>query len=304
MPGRANWNPTQARQGGGGIEAGKYRVTAAKTQNLKSEYRPNQLNLVLTVATLDAAGHPVRDAEAQELRVSFGEKSLADFHPGFAATAEADTVDDRGDGIDAEGNTIYMLNETQFNKSCGAIVFLESLRKQGFPEAILNRTYAPDLIGLDFELATMTPKECNDKYGLRLNTKPMKDKDDPTKEVSITYKVVKTWLNPTYLGGTSTPAASASTGATNEASATTSESVDAIATRVLHIIAERKKGQTVKSPAALLGFFTNEYSKVTPKLPPTMLAVCQAKLKDEDFLITALSEIGATMTGCVTTFPA
>jgi len=295
MP-KASFNPDLAKQGGGGVEAGKYRVKSAKTQNIKTDFRPNQLYLVLDLITLDANWQPVREAEQQDMRLSFGQESLKHYRPAVAKNeTDLDPVP-QSDEPDAEGNTVHMLDSEPFNKSTAAMVFLESLAKQGFPKATLNNAYAPDFAGLEFELASYSPKDCNDKFGMRLNTKPVKDKDDSTKTIDITYKVATKWNNPNYLSGNSSTTSSTSTAATQSTStgAASVESPEDLTTKVLKLVAERKKGSEIKSMQALFGFVTNEYTKHNPKLPPSQLAAVQSLVKNPEFVAEKFAEIGVT----------
>src|ERR1700733_3909221 len=105
MP-RASMNPDKAKQGGGGIEAGNYRVTGARYQNLKTDYKSKHLALIFDLAVLDKDGAPVRDADPVLMPLGFGEKSLESFHPGQADSIDAEP-EDVGDDVDAQGNTVY-----------------------------------------------------------------------------------------------------------------------------------------------------------------------------------------------------
>lgn len=295
MP-KMSLNPDLAKQGGGGVEAGNYRVKIAKNANIKTDYRPNQIYFVLDLATLDANFQPVRDSEDQELKLSYGQESLKHYRVGVAKDANDQDPVAKSDDPDQEGNTIVPQDSEPFNKSCAAMVFLESLKKQGFPVDILNRGYAPDFQGLEFTLASYSPKECNDKFGTRLNTKPVKDKDDPTKTIDITYKVVTKWNNPNYLGGASSAAASGTTtSSAAPTNAVATESAEELLPKVLKVVAERKKGTEIKSKQALFGFVTNEYTKHNPKLPPSKLPEVQKIVNDNlEFVAEVFAEYGVT----------
>jgi len=297
MPTKASLNPDAAKQGGsGGVEAGKYRVKAARTQNIKTDWKPNQLHLVFTLETLGSDGKVVRDEEEKELKASFGEKSLKNFHPGQAKDANDNDPTDQGDAVDATGNTAVVVGDDPFNKSCSALVLMESLKKQGFPKEILDRFYTPDFAGLEFELATYTPKECNDKFGMRLNTKVNKDADG--KEINVSYKVAVRWLNPTYLNGvqSSTPAAN-----NNEVPvADESASTDELTKLALQAVVETKKGSSIKSAQALFGFVTNVYAQsggktaaIKTKLPAKRLQEVQKRLDDKLWVSGIMAEFGA-----------
>jgi hypothetical protein len=296
-------NPDRAKQGGGGVEAGNYEVSAAKFAAVKTDYRPNQLYMVLETAVLDKDGDAVRGADPVEIMLSFGQKSLEAFHPGEATGPEDADPGDLGDSADTEGNSIYCSGEESFNKSSGALVFMETLAKAGFPKPTLDRCYAPDLVGLKFRLDTITPKEANEKYALRLNTKPFKDAQTG-ENVDITYKVVSKWLNPNYLSSGGKKSKSADSADSNgTAAAPKATDPDEIAKNVLALVAKLKAGEKnkVKTKAALVGFFTNEYAK--SKQNPKQLAECQKLVKNDEWLTEALSEIGAVYDEGVTTFP-
>lgn len=301
MP-RPSLNPEKAKQGGGGPEAGNYLVTAAKFQNLKTDYKVNQLHQVFECTVLDKDGDAVRGADPVDLHFSFGEKSLEAFHPGQADSPEANT-EDQGMAIDAEGNTVYCDEEgAQFNKSCGAIVFNETLVKHGFPKSVLDRCWAEDFVGLKFELAVKNSKEINDKYGTRLSTKPTKDGG------IVTYKIAEKWLNPNFLSKDGKKAKDGAKGAdksddgadTKPAKLTDPEE---IAKHVLGLVAGSRAGEKgkIKTKAQLVGFFTNEYAR--SKQDPKKLSECQKMVKDDDWIIGAIAELGGSFDEGVTTFP-
>lgn len=292
MP-RASLNPDKAKQGGGGIEAGNYEVIGAKFQNIKTDFRPNQLYLVLSLAVLDKDGDRVRGAEEEELRLSFGEKSLEAFHPGMADSADDTDPTDQGDGVDAEGNTVWQEEGSQFNKSCAAMVFMETLAKAGFPKATLDRCWAEDYIGLKFELATEEPKKLNEKYGLRLNTKPMKDRTTG-EPVNISYKIAQRWINANEGKEAKTKKANGKVDHEEKAAAASSSDPESVAAAVLAAVAQSKPGEKnkIKSKAALVGFATNAYAKA--KYDPKKLSEVQKLIKDDDFLVGAIAELGGS----------
>jgi hypothetical protein len=298
---KASLNPDRAKQGGGGVEAGNYQAEAVKFANIKTDFRPNQLYLVMDCAVLDKDGDKVRGADNVEIQLSFGQKSLEAFHPGTASGPDDTDPQDEGDGVDAEGNTVWCSGDESFNKSAGAIVFMESLAKAGFPKATLDRCYAPDLVGLKFALATEEPKKLNEKYGLRLNTKPMKDARDGS-DVVITYKVAEKWLNPNYLSGGDAKAKKANGKVDHEEAAKPTDPEE-IAKEVLGIVAAQKAGEKnkIKSKQALLGFFTNAYTK--GKYDAKQLVTVQKLVKDDDWIVGAVAELGGSFDEGVTTFP-
>lgn len=288
MP-RPSLNPDRASQGTGGkIEQGIFEVTGAKYQNIKSDFKANQPHLVLDCAVLDKDGDRVKGADAVEVIFGFGGKAIEAFHPGTGSGPDDADPKDEGDGVDAEGNTIYCAGDQQFNKSCAAIVFAESLVKQGFPKDILDQTYAPNFAGLKFALNTFDSKTVNEKFGTRLNTKPFKDNDG--NERAVTYKVCEKWLNPNYLadaknGGSTKKGAAAKTEApAADKSSHTSKSDEELAQECLEAVAVARSGEkgTVKTAAQLVGLITNHYT-AKAKMPADRLKAVQAFVKADDY---------------------
>jgi hypothetical protein len=309
-------NPDKAKQGGGGIEAGNYEVTKAVYQNIKTDHRDNQLYLSLTVATLDKDGERVRDADLQLLNLSAGGKSLESFHPGNASGPDDAEPEDMGDEPDAQGNTIFCVGDEQFNKACSMIVFAESLAKQGYPKAMLERTWAPDFVGLKFTLDTLDPKQCNEKFGTRLNTRPSLDKKTG-EPIVVTYKVATRWLNPKYLDqkASGKNASSKAVTPTKKAAAVVedddlpskpaagksaaaaggkngSAEISDIFKRMIASIAATKAGSTIKSKTTLTGYVNQAYAKA--KLDMKKLPLVQAVMNDDDAVIEAVLEAGGS----------
>jgi hypothetical protein len=145
---------------------------------------------------------------------------------------------------------------------------------------------------LKFELATLPPKEVNDAFGTRLNTKPMLDEKTGA-PAAITYKICRKWLNPAYLGtnGTGT-AKGAGEAAAGTAAAPEAADPESNTKTILSIIAAKrpgKKGQ-VKSLQQLSGLLTQQYT--TLKMPPKEMVKCQGYVKDKDWLNVAFLDLG------------
>ncbi len=292
MP-RASLNPDRAKQGGG-VEAGNYEITAAKFMNIKTDFKPvTVLTQIFDCRLLDKSGEPVRGADPIEISFGFGEKSLEAFHPGEGSGPEDTNPDDMGDSIDAEGNTIYCAGSEQFSKSCSAVVFNHTLAMAGFPKTTLDRCWAGDFIGIKFSLETLPAKDVNERFGTRLNTKPMADGG------TVTYKVCTKWLNAA--GGTGKSAkgkkdsegAGGAGGAGNEATESAKpKTAEEIAKHVLAIVAKKRPGKknVVKTKQALSGFFTNEFTK--DKQPGKMLRECQALIGNDEWIVGAVAELG------------
>lgn len=292
-------NPDKARQGGGGVEAGVYEVIGAKYQNIKTDYKACQPCLVFDAAVCDKDGDRVKGADPVEIPFGFGSKALEAFHPGTAKSATDNDPKDEGESVDAEGNTIYCADDTQFNKSCAALVFSETLTKAGFPKDVLDQTYAPNFIGLKFELDTLDAKSINEKFGTRLNTKPLPDGG------TVTYKVCKKWLNPNYLsgaaaGGTKNGAGKDGKGDAADNSGGGKPDYDSmtdeqLAEHCLAAVSEARSGEkgTVKTLAQLAGLVTNQYT-AKAKMPASRLKAVVAVVKNAAWAQEACENLGAT----------
>jgi hypothetical protein len=302
MP-RASLNPDKAKQGGGSFEAGIYEITAAKTQNIKTDYKANQPYLVLVGMICDADSESVRGADETNIQFGFGEKSLQYFHPGEASSRDDDDPADQGDEVDAEGNTIYAIDaDEQFNKSCGAIVFAESLKKLGFPTEVLDTFYCPDFVGAKFHIESKTAEQVNKMLGTRLNTKPTSDGN------TVTYKVATKWLNAAMFGGGKNAAAAkvgakangkaSAKPAAAEPAADDAGTGDALADNVksvLATIAAAKAGKSVANVQQLVAAFTQENAK-SKTVAVKELVAAQKLIKNEEWLAEALNELGVDYT--------
>lgn len=292
-------NPDKAKQGGGKVEAGNYEVIAPKYQNMKSDFKNNQLHLVFETAVLDKDGDRVKGADPVEIAFSFGSKSIESFHPGQGTGPDDSDPKDMGDDVDAEGNTVYCSGDEQFNKSCGAIVFAETLVKAGFPKTTLDQTYAPNFTGMKFSLDSLDAKTINERYGTRLNTKPMKNSDGT--ENAVTYKICKAWLNPTYLESGGAKAGKAAKGAAAATAETPAAGKGAFAAMsdaeltmsCLTAVAEMRQGDkgAVKTATQLVGLVTNQYT-AKAKMPADRLKAVQALLKDVEWAKSAVAKVG------------
>ena len=254
MP-RPSLNPDRARSGGGGgIESGNYEVLAAKFANIKTDFKSNQLYQVFELATLDKDGDKVRGADPVELRLPFGEKAHEAFTPGVAKSIDDDDAEDQGLDPDKEGNTIYCRGAEQFSGSSGAMIFQKSLVAQGFPKDVLDKCWAPSFVGLKFSLATLTPKEANEKYKVGANEKPFKNAAGEL--VAYTVKVATAWLNPNYMS------AASKNGSSPHVSTTEAMTAEEIAVACLAKVSKQKAGpkNSIKTYDSLKGFATNAFA--------------------------------------------
>jgi len=300
MP-KVSLNPDLARQGGG-IEKGNYEVITSCFKVLKSENRDAILALVLDLHILDKDGEKVRDAEPVTANFSLGSKSLEHFSPGDGKSPDDTDPKDLGREPETEGNTVYTdyPGET-FNKNSPIMIFFETLSKHGFPKSIFDRSWAPDLVGLKFGLDTVLPDQANKAFGMRLNTRPLKNAQTG-EDIIITYKVATSWLNPEYLKGGTKKAESKSEPATSQSTSDNSD-VNSILTEVLTEMAKKKPGEAnaIGNKQKLIALFTSQYT--TMKKPSKLLSACQAILRDDAKIADVLAEVGAIYEDGKTTFP-
>lgn len=307
MP-RPSSNPDKARQGGG-VEPGNYLVSKAEYRNVKTERKPTQTNLVLDCAVLDKDGEPVRGADAVELFFSLGEKSIEAFHPGQCTGPDDADPRSMGTDVDAAGNTLFCVSDgDQINKSCGYMVFLDTMAKAGFPKSIMDRSYAADFVGLKFALNTLASAAINERFQTRLSTRPTSDGG------TVTYKVCEKWLNPNYLtagknGASAGTDKSAKADKTEKAAKesktddTPKASLEDKVREVLGTVARRKAGATVDSLSKLNGFFTNDWTKLGAPWNK-QLGAAQEFVKNAAWVEATLDQLGATYDDGTVTFAA
>jgi hypothetical protein len=295
-------NPEKASQGSSSfkVEAGVYEVTGAKFAVMKGDFADSvaALHFVLETAVCDKDGDRVKGADPVEIDFGYGKTSLEAFHPADAKSAGDEDPKDLGDRVGTEGNSIYCSGSEAFNKSCGAVVFTESLVKLGFPKDVLDQTYAPNYVGMKFRLDTLDSKTINEKYGTRLNTKPIvnsKGESNP-----VTYKIATAWLNPTYLSGAKASVPSkgkAPAAAEVTAVPASSKSDQELVMDCLVKIAAERQGEkgVVKSPTQLNGLITNAWTK--GKMPSDRLKGMQTWIKGDGaaWLKSAVEKVGGVM---------
>lgn len=159
------FNPKNATKSSGGfregvvqVDAATYKVHQPRAGENDAEVRNSYLALAWHVTRLeDESKEPLRDEEGnvitEEIVFSAGGKSLAHAHPGRADSVEDDSIEDAGVAINAEGNTVYIVNQTWHPDSKSALINLqESLVAKGIKPEVLDRTWAPDYVGAIFFL--------------------------------------------------------------------------------------------------------------------------------------------------------
>lgn len=103
---------------------------------------------------------PLRDEEGheviQDVAFSCGGKSLADVHPGSAASADDEEIADAGDTPGSSGPTLKILREGWFPHPKSSIAVLYgSLTALQYKEEYLDRVWAPDFVGAIFHMKTL-----------------------------------------------------------------------------------------------------------------------------------------------------
>lgn len=129
---------------------------------------------------LDGDDNPI----TEELIFSFGATSLAKVHPGLADSPESNDIEDAGVEINAEGPTVYMVDQAWWpNKKAGLVHLMESLKGKGLKPDQLTRVWAPDWVGCIFY---MKSQQAEDKMW-----RPNAKKGGQLEEVAYSYKVVE-----------------------------------------------------------------------------------------------------------------
>lgn len=136
---------------------------------------------------------PITDHEGVEEKVEIvlgmGSKALDKIHPGGAESVDSEEVEDLGDAVGTEGNTIYVLDEEFVRKGLhpktGCAVMFESLKLAGFKMDVVDRVWAPDYVGAVFEIGVHQEET---------------DEVDPKtgKKRTIPYKIVKKIVRAPY----------------------------------------------------------------------------------------------------------
>lgn len=201
------FNPKNAAPDtGGGFREGLIKIVEASfkiTQKPAKEARegreaveagPPYPALVLKAVVLDPdTQEPMQTADGEDQTVEIvlgcGNKALDKMHPGQANGPDDDDVEDQGDEVGAEGNTVFVLDEKfRVHPRTGIMVWMQSLEKAGYKQQYLDRMWALDYVGSVFEIAThQEPSEGTHK-----------DKQGNDVPNTIPYKVVKKIVRAGY----------------------------------------------------------------------------------------------------------
>ncbi len=148
-------NPKNATESSGGFKEGLvqidtsvYKVHKGRSGEGQEESSP-KLALVWNVTRLDEDKQPLADEDGnpiqEEVVFSLGGKSLQHARPGRAESAESEDIEDLGVEINAEGPTVFVVNQNWHPDKKSSIVALqESLVGKGLD---MDRTWAPDYVG-------------------------------------------------------------------------------------------------------------------------------------------------------------
>lgn len=222
------FNPKNAAPESDRFQEGLLHVVSAKVAVTHREARqgqdeePKKLSLVLGCLVLDQdTQEPKKDPDGQDERfdliLGFGsDLTAADwekrreleengnpndervkmsiferFRPGKAASPDSDDIEDQGDELDAEGNTIFVVDgaeDYKIHPRTGLMVFMKSLAAAGWKEEYFNRVWAPDFVGSTFFVGRHLEETDQMEVG----------RDGKERKRTIPYKVVKQIIRAGY----------------------------------------------------------------------------------------------------------
>jgi hypothetical protein len=148
---------------GGGFKEGMVRVeksafTVHKSpdpENPQKGYVPRVPFCALkwTLTRLDEDLDPIKDDEGTAITevafFSLGGKSLVQVHPGNGSSADDEEVEDLGDTVGVEGNTLFLIaSNFQLHPKSGGAHLFASLKAKDYSEDYLDRVWAPDFEGM------------------------------------------------------------------------------------------------------------------------------------------------------------
>lgn len=310
MP-KPNMHPDNYVESSGAL-AGKFEVVGSVFKIHQANQREGQTETVgpvcahvLKIHPITDDGEKVEDAAEMDLVLGLGKKSIASFHPGKADNAEDAEPEDLGDEVGTEGNTIYSTDGMLPNAATTYAVFMKSLAHKGFAAKSIADCYAPNFMGLKFELATVTPDKL-EAYG---------GKKRPAENGSkITYKVVQSIIEHPKAASTkkekaakptkaaaaalSSVATSTSTASADEGSGGGGDEAEDIARSVLGDVSVKLAGQT-KKLNGVKTFWLANYGKNDPKLQKT----AREFVNNATWLKDNLEAMDAAVAGDDVTFP-
>lgn len=284
------------KMGGGGFnpKTGPYMLTNVEQGVAMLGEAISSLCLLAELTPLDTDNNPVRGAETVQLKLPYAKNELGiSFNPGYIDNPDGEPKD-LGSKLGTKGNTIFIIKPVSFKPS-PAIQFMITLAAAGFPSEY--RGYTPHMNGLKLNLASIDPVTANKRWpSLQAMTRPRsKDKDgkpfldkegkEVTHPANDVFAVDK-WLNPNdKIGETS--------GGSSQGTPATATGPDDLVRQVLHSVADRKAGTSVKNVTTLKTFATQDFAKLG--IEGSYLSGIHAVILDESRLKPFLSEIGAEM---------
>ena len=129
---------------------------------------------------------PSADEELRETLVyKMGKQALAIVHPANGSSPDDNSPERLGDTIGTSGNTFDVADGQTFqlHPKTGAAHLMNSLKKCGVPDTILNRGWCPDEVGCIFYMKSLVDGQMDNKFTKR-------DGTEVNEKVDITYKVV------------------------------------------------------------------------------------------------------------------
>lgn len=186
-------NAGSLMQGGGlGVQAGKLEVVDARfkligrTKKDGSKVTPF-CALQFDLYQLDDEWDRTPESEEtgpfqKEFIVCWSNKSDGSFkfRPGLAESATDEEVEDAGDELDTEGPTLYCDDNSVPFADSDFGMFLASLEKKGFKAEVNSQGWAPNYIGMKFQVESVTPTELCKELGIKHSAR---DKEQPVWKV-------------------------------------------------------------------------------------------------------------------------
>src|SRR6185312_2003233 len=186
------------REGNVKVIGSVFRVHKGKSGEGQPERDPITA-LVWNIQRLDDDLEPLTNEDGEniteELVFSLGGKSLAHVHPGTADSADADDedIEDAGDEVNAEGQTLKLVDsDFRPHEKSSIVKLMASLKNAGYKPEYVERVWANDFIGL---VCFMKTEVDND-----LPKQKYTDKNGKEQERSTAYKVVSKIISAPYEG--------------------------------------------------------------------------------------------------------
>jgi hypothetical protein len=194
---------------------------------------------------------PEGDAQVESLLFGLGGRSLSKCHPAKAESPDDDgeAVEDLGEAIGTEGNTICMLDKAWQIHPKSALMHLMASIDGKVKEAYLDRVWAPDWKGCILYMKSLVTDDTI--------------KGDDGKDRPISYKVVDRVVRGPGEGAKAKVVAGKSAGAKKPVEG----GAEDVAAKVMAKLAEARRGETLtaKSLGVAVGQLLTKH-KVDPKL--------------------------------------